>query len=130
MARTDENNPDHWFRFAQADIDLVDLAIRNGMANSAVLAKLVEALEKFLKGYLIRCGWSLRRIHDIEALLQEAKKFDPSLDQHLKAIEPLTEAYFEGRYPGFDVDEITLDELRTIRAQAQSLIDQLRKSTN
>jgi HEPN domain-containing protein len=34
---------------------------------------------KFLKAFLLSKGWQLRRIHDLEALLDDAMAFDPSL---------------------------------------------------
>ncbi len=126
MPRTDEKNPQHWIRFASADLELVDMALQNGVASLAVLSKLVEALEKFLKAFLIHHGWQLKRIHDIEALLQEASGFDPKLGAYVKIVEPLAEAYFEGRYPGFDAEDPSLDELRDVRSQVGPLIEHLK----
>ncbi|MGD2248907.1 MAG: HEPN domain-containing protein, partial [Candidatus Methanofastidiosia archaeon] len=41
-----------------------------------VLFHIQQAVEKYLKGYLIYKGWKLKKIHDIETLIIEAVKFD------------------------------------------------------
>ncbi len=126
MPPTDERDPRAWLQFAAADLEIVDLALRHDLGNAAVLAKLLEALEKTLKAYLVSRGWPLRRIHDVEALLQEAAGYDSALQEFVPVVEPLAEAYFEGRYPGFEPDETSLPELRQIRADLEPLLQRLR----
>jgi HEPN domain-containing protein len=36
-----------------------------------------QAVEKYLKGYLLSKGWELRRIHNLEILLNEAARYEP-----------------------------------------------------
>ena len=40
---------------------------------------LQQAVEKFLRAFLISKGWELQRIHDLEALLNMALKRDPTV---------------------------------------------------
>ncbi|MBI4026030.1 MAG: HEPN domain-containing protein [Verrucomicrobia bacterium] len=127
MPKTDEKNPRDWFKFADDDLELLDLALEHGTASSAALAKLLEALEKYLKGFLIDRGWRLVRTHDIEALLQLAVRYEPSLAEYIEIIEPLAEAYFENRYPGFDVEELSPAKLREIRERVLPLIERLKR---
>lgn len=68
-----------------------------------------------MKAELIRIGWSLEKTHDLEKLLGElnfrrsdlSPQFEPLCDE-------LTEAYFTGRYPGFDLED---EDWPSLRAQ-------------
>ena len=59
-----------------------------------------------MKVELIRLGWPLERIHDLERLLDELVARQSDL---VSAFEPLcdalADAYFTDRYPGFDLDD-------------------------
>jgi hypothetical protein len=39
---------------------------------------LQQALEKYLKGFLLKHGWKLKKIHTLHSLLDEAMGFDPA----------------------------------------------------
>lgn len=41
-----------------------------------ILFHIQQAVEKYLKAFLIFKGWELKKIHDIELLLTEAMNFD------------------------------------------------------
>ncbi len=40
---------------------------------------LQQAIEKYVKGWLLDRGWVLRRTHEVDRLLDDATGFDPSL---------------------------------------------------
>ena len=44
--------------------------------------RLQQAIEKYLKGFLLARGWRLRRIHDLGVLLSEAVRHDPGLERY------------------------------------------------
>lgn len=74
--KTDENNPEDWYRSAKVRLGSVDrLYPLEGMSES-VIELLQESAERFLKGYLISKGWPLSRIHDLGALIADAQKYD------------------------------------------------------
>ncbi len=60
---------------------------------------LQQAIEKYLKGFLLSTGWSLRRIHDLEVLIQEAIERDADFAPFLALCQEITEYYIETRYP-------------------------------
>lgn len=62
---------------------------------------LQQALEKYLKGYLLFKGWILARTHNLRFLLDEAAKFNPKFIQFSQICEEVTTYYFEERYPFF-----------------------------
>ncbi len=104
--KTDASNPADWLWLARSDLDVVRLASSQQVGFTACRSKLAEIVEKTMKAELIRLGWPLERIHDLERLLDElvARKSDL-----VSAFEPLcdalTDAYFTDRYPGFDLDD-------------------------
>lgn len=77
-ARQESTYPDDWLRLAAADLYRVSRRLEeNDTADAAF--HLQQALEKYLKGFLLSRGWRLERIHDLRALLEEAFGFAPEL---------------------------------------------------
>ena len=60
---------------------------------------LQQAVEKFLKGFLISNGWKLRKIHDLEALLDDATQLSPRFEKYRKLCQEVTGYYLTERYP-------------------------------
>lgn len=83
-------------------------------ATEAVIELLQEATERFLKAYLIECGWELRKIHDLGALMAEAVKQDSSFASFDEFADNLTDQFWAQHYPGGDLSDIGQDfpELR------------------
>ena len=81
---------------------------------------LQQAVEKYLKGFLLSTGWPLRRIHDLEVLIQEAIVRDSDFAPFLALCQRITEYYIETRYPigvhtSFQQDVLEV-ELNIVRA--------------
>lgn len=68
--------PAAWLRIAEKDLGRVErlLSIQDPEAAGFYLQ---QAVEKFLKAFLLSKGWQLARIHDLEALLNQALTYDP-----------------------------------------------------
>ncbi len=75
---------------------------------------------KYLKGFLLASGWNLRRIHDLEILLQEVIARDADFAAFLPSCQRITEYYIESRYPvgfGTPIQPTTLaEDLQTLYA--------------
>ncbi len=98
-----ENNsryPRDWFERGRADIQAAEILLkhRGDIGVAAVLIQ--QAVEKYLKGFLLSRGWRLRKIHDLEVLLNEAvvhnREFEPFRDLCLLA----NQFFADQRYPG------------------------------
>ncbi len=60
---------------------------------------LQQAIEKYVKGWLLDRGWVLRRTHEVDRLLDDATGFDPSLQPFRSLCERLSAYYLVERYP-------------------------------
>ncbi len=80
MVPEESRYPDDWFRVAEKDLNRAERSLRDDDPELAGFC-LQQAVEKFLKAFLLRKGRELRRIHDLEALLDDAVTYDPSLEQ-------------------------------------------------
>ena len=102
--RTNAGNPRDWLEFADADLSAVQLLAEQQIAFNVCRSKLAESLEKLLKADLIWRGWALRKIHDLQALLDDLAGFDlERVNQIQPLVDELAEAYTQTRYPGFDL---------------------------
>jgi HEPN domain-containing protein len=117
--------PADWLRIADRDLGRVGhlLDLRDPEAAGFFLQ---QAVEKFLKAFLLSKGWELERIHDLEALLNAALAFDPALEPFRPACQKITGFYLVERYP-FIVDVgLTEEDVRDSLMQVAPLIDKLR----
>ncbi|MBI3587506.1 MAG: HEPN domain-containing protein [Ignavibacteriales bacterium] len=102
MPRKESLYPADWRRIAEKDFVRVEYLLREHDAEAAGFF-LQQAVEKFLKAFLLSKGWQLQRVHDLEPLLNEALSFDPSLERYRSILQKITGFYFIERYP-FVVD--------------------------
>jgi len=93
-----EAYPQDWLKTAEADLRRVGRRLQEHDTEDAAV-HLQQALEKFLKGYLLARGWSLKKIHDLEALLDDAVKHDPALERYRPLVAVVTGYYLPARYP-------------------------------
>ena len=77
----DSSYPQDWFRIAAKDLRRVARRLAERDGEDAAF-HLQQAIEKYLKGYLLSRGWVLKRIHDVEALLTDAIRYDSSLERY------------------------------------------------
>lgn len=75
---------------------------------------LQQALEKYLKAYLISRGWGLRKTHELDRLLDAAIEYAPELGAFRPLCERVSPYYVVERYPGVvgagpDADQVQRD---------------------
>jgi len=86
---------------------------------------LQQAVEKYLKGYLLSQGWELQRIHNLEALLNEAIRFEPEMERFRELCEEATDFYTLERYPFFASPGITSENVSRLLPSLRQLIEQI-----
>lgn len=98
MVGKEADYPRAWITKADADLRAAEKLLINQEFSTAAF-HIQQAIEKYLKGCLLYCGWSLRRLHDLETLLNEAVTHVPTLEQFRELCAVATEYYIAERYP-------------------------------
>jgi HEPN domain-containing protein len=126
MPREESAYPVDWLRIAEKDLARVDrlLAAQDPEAAGFFLQ---QAVEKFLKAFLISRGWQLERIHDLEVLLNSALAFNASLEPYRLLCQKITGFYLVERYPFIVEAGLTAEDVSTSLEQVKGLIEKLRK---
>jgi len=129
MPRKESLYPADWLRIAEKDLQRADHLLEIHDAEAAGFY-LQQAVEKFLKAFLLANGWKLERIHDLETLLNNALAYDPTLEEYRSACQKITAFYFVERYPFVTGTGLTEDDIRSSREQVQQLIEKIRTTTS
>jgi len=125
--QSSETDPADWFHTAADRLRSADcLWDADGLTLSG-LELLQQAIERYLKGYLIAKGWSLAKTHDLGKLLKEACQHDPTFGQFKKLSVELTRDYFAQHYPGGDWTDIG-ENYESLRQQAGELVEPIKQS--
>lgn len=119
--------PKDWFRKGDIDIKRAEILLENNDAGGAAF-HLQQAIEKYLKGYLIGKGWKLERIHDLEDLLDYAVDYNKGFEEFRVLCQETTEYYIEERYPFLMSSELTEDEVRLRIEKAKEFILRLKEA--
>ena len=116
-----------WLRIAERDLGRVGRCLRDEDPEAAGFF-LQQALEKFLKGFLLSKGWQLRRVHDLEALLDDARDYDNELESFRPLCRRVTDYYVVERYPLLGVTGPTEEGVRGSLEAVRPLIERIRSS--
>ena len=125
MPREESHYPADWRRIAEKDFRRVEqlLSVHDPEAAGFYLQ---QALEKFLKAFLLSHGWELKRVHDLEALLNAALVYDGALEPFREICQKATGFYMVERYPLMADAVLTEDDVRSSLKQALPLVERLR----
>ena len=121
MKKRESLLPQDWFRKGDLDLRRSKLLIDHDDPEGAAF-HLQQAIEKYLKGYLISRGWKLRRIHDLEDLLDYAVDYHKEFEEFRSLCRRVTEYYVEERYPLVMASELTRDEVQLKVEKAMEFI--------
>ena len=113
-----------WLSVALEDFQTAEFLLDQERSPNNAGMLLHQAVEKYLKAYLMFQGWRLERTHDLVALLEEATKHDPSFAQYRSVCETVTRYYVDDRYPERR-RELTLEEVDASLNQIRPLVDRI-----
>jgi len=91
-----------WFVSADRVLEDAVLLEREGGHSDTICFHCHQAVEKYLKGFIVLNGLDIKdefRTHDLSQLLQYCLKFNPSLKNLEENCEILNKYYIESRYP-------------------------------
>jgi HEPN domain-containing protein len=125
MASGESSYPQDWLRIAERDLTRVARSLRDEDPAAGGYF-LQQAVEKLLKAFLLSKGWRLRRIHDLEALLDDAVKYDVRFEEYRSLCQQATGYYLVERYPLGSGASPSVGEVREALGVALRLADQVR----
>jgi len=130
MPREESLYPADWVRLAERDWKRVERLLDEHDPELAGFC-LQQAVEKFLKAFLLSRGWQLRRIHNLDTLLDDAITYDASFEDFRGVCQKITAFYFVERYPFIVETGMVEEDVRSSLEQVKELIEKLRaKSDN
>lgn len=103
-----------WLKYADENFAVAGHELeRDDSAYHTICFLCHEAVEKYLKAYLISNGWKLKKTHDIVELLEYCSDYDGDFDQLVGSGRILNDYIIEGRYPG----DISFETIGIAQAQ-------------
>lgn len=115
-----------WFERAEHDFITAKISMNQKGYPEVILFLFHQAIEKYLKGYLIWHGWELKKIHDIETLLTEIIEFDKDFKKYLDFGRRLTAYYYEERYPPGPIPEIPKEEIEDLFENTKEIMESIK----
>ena len=122
MTQSGEPLSAEWRTYARRDWNRIQHMLNVGDAEAAGLF-LQQAIEKYLKGWLLDRGWGLRKVHALQRLLDDAAALSPNFVPFRPLCERVSAYYLLERYPHDEAgDQLDVAQVETDRAEARNLI--------
>ncbi len=112
---------DEWVQIARKDWRRAERNLRDRDVEAAGFF-LQQSLEKYLKAFLLKQNWKLRKIHELDALLDEAAKFQQELETYRDLCERVSGYYFAERYPPLGDFELSVADIRKDLKEAREFV--------
>lgn len=119
--------PKNWFAKAKADLESAEILFREGGATDTVCFLCQQAVEKYLKGFLIFKKKKFGKIHDLAVLLALCGEIDKDFLNWYEPAEKLTGYYIETRYPADIPVSYSPHEAKEALRQAGEIIEFTKK---
>ncbi|MDI6752713.1 MAG: HEPN domain-containing protein [bacterium] len=126
MKKDESLYPEDWFRIGEKELNRAENLLNLGDLEGAGF-NVQQAIEKYLKGYLLSKGWMLKRIHNLETLLNDVIDYEPSFEEFRQEGLKITYYYIEERYPFIVASELTEEEVSHSLQVAKEMIDKILK---
>jgi len=123
MTEAESLVPAEWYVYAARDL-LAAKALLNDRDDILAVAGMLlqQAVEKYLKGYLLSKSWRLVRTHNLGQLLKSLIQYEADFADFEDTCLKITYLYFENRYPLRISTPIPRAELEKLFVEADALI--------
>ena len=119
-----------WFERGDHDIETAQLLYDERGYIDAIAYHIQQAIEKYLKGYLVLQGDRPPWVHELDTLLTLVANFEADLyDPFIELCEKATRYYVEDRYPPGPPAEYSREEIRADLDLAWELVRVIRGKT-
>jgi HEPN domain-containing protein len=127
MTENESLIPSEWYQIGDRELAAAQLLLAERDKFLSIAGMLLQqALEKYLKGYLLSKGWKLARTHDLGQLLKALVSYEPEFEEYTDVCLRITYFYLEDRYPLRSGSPVEKVELESLLAQAEALIERIR----
>ena len=93
-----------WIEKADEDLKFSRISLEEGLEFYPQICFLLhQAVEKYLKAFIIACELDFQKIHDLGRLVQICAQKDDAFNQYFDKIADLNSYYIETRYPDYEV---------------------------
>lgn len=117
-----------WFKKGEHDIDSAVVLFENNGHTDTICFLCQQAVEKYLKGYLLYNKNEPPRTHSLPALLRLCVQFKKELLGFIDEVKRLDKYYIDARYPlGFPVEH-SKKETKDAIDSARGIVDLILKS--
>lgn len=116
-----------WFERGDHDIETAQLLYDERGYTDSIAYHIHQAIEKYLKGYLVFHGERYPKIHELDTLLHLVSRFDTRFDAFIDFCEKATAYYIEDRYPPGPPQVYSYEEIKEDLDEAWSLIRKIRE---
>lgn len=128
MAPEESSYPSDWLGIAERDLGRVNRCFGDNDPEAARFFLQQSLEKKFLKALLLSRGWRLRRVHDLEVLLDDAVEYDPDLERFRPICRQVTGYCLIERYPLMGVAGPNAGGIAAALEKARELVDQVRQT--
>lgn len=112
-----------WREKAEEDLQSGEILIKHDGPPAIIAFHAQQAMEKYLKSFMVFNGKSFEKTHQLDKLIDECGKIDNSFKDFENEAAQLNDYYIEARYP-LDINEgISLQEAREALEAAKRMKD-------
>ncbi|MBM4050483.1 MAG: HEPN domain-containing protein [Planctomycetes bacterium] len=117
-----------WFVRGDREIETAQLLYDHRWYTDIIAYHVQQAVEKYLKGYLVLKGQRPPWVHELDRLLADASRLKADLyPRFIELCEKATRYYLEDRYPPGPAPEYTHDEIKADLDHAWELIQIIKR---
>jgi len=127
MKENNKKSVQEWLVKGDHDIETAQFLFEKHGHTDIIGFLIQQAIEKYLKGYLIYHGWELKKIHDLQELINEATKIDKGFETFLDSCINISKYYVDTRYPGFPT-RYSRQEIKKSLGTASKIIEKVKKA--
>ncbi len=128
--RTDEGLKEQagaWFERGSHDIETARLLLDKQGYTDIIAFHIHQAVEKYLKGYLVFNGKRPRDTHELKLLITEAAQLDGGFATHAGLCDKITGYYVQECYPTGPLIECSYQELAGDLREAWDLTNRIKE---
>lgn len=124
-----EKQAAEWFERGRHDIEMAQLLYDERGYTDTIAFLIQQAVEKYLKGFLVFKGIPPRKTHNLDFLLKGVIEFDKDFDEFIDLCRKATRYYIEERYPPSPAPQYSYEEIGADLAKAWELIRKIQGKT-